>query len=123
TLASLNPALHRVSLALPVRPRVLSPDSPTRCSAQRACHGRRLRAERGAPSGATRGLGGNPSEPRGTAGLMTLVSPSRSAFLTAGLTACGLNCRFDIQPVREDGLASPSRSPSASTSALFSLEP
>jgi hypothetical protein len=34
----------------------VSRDSPTRCSAQVACHGSRLRAERGAPSRATRGL-------------------------------------------------------------------
>ena len=31
------------------RVRVLSANSPTRCSAQCACHGRRLRAERGGP--------------------------------------------------------------------------
>ena len=40
----------------PLRRRVLSLDSPTWCSAQSACHGSRLRATRGAPSGATRGL-------------------------------------------------------------------
>ena len=40
----------------PLRPRVLSPDSPTWCSAQIACHGSRLRATRGAPSSATRAL-------------------------------------------------------------------
>ena len=34
--------------------RVLSPDSPTGCSAKGSCHGSRLRARRGAPSGATR---------------------------------------------------------------------
>jgi hypothetical protein len=40
----------------PLRRQVLSPDSPTWCSAQNACHGSRLRAKRGAPSGATRRL-------------------------------------------------------------------
>ena len=40
----------------PLQRQVLSPDSPTWCSAQSACHGSRLRAKRGAPSGATRCL-------------------------------------------------------------------
>ena len=39
-----------------LRRQVLSPDSPSWCSAQNACHGCRLRANRGAPSGATRRL-------------------------------------------------------------------
>ena len=39
-----------------LRLRVLTLDSPTRCSAQCACHGSRLRATWGAPSSATRAL-------------------------------------------------------------------
>src|SRR6266545_1885200 len=38
----------------PRQARVLSPNSPTRCSPKSPCHGRGLRASRGAPFGATR---------------------------------------------------------------------
>jgi hypothetical protein len=39
----------RTARSPPLRRQVLSPDSPTWCSAQSACHGSRLRAKRGGP--------------------------------------------------------------------------
>ena len=77
--------------------RVLSPDSPTWCSAQSACHGCRLRAKRGGPvrRHPRRSILKRTLRSRGIATILIW------AALGAGVWACPVCFRMDEGPVTD----------------------